>query len=250
MSNETQLLYDAIRRAWTDLTDLAMKGRNKRALTDIAARLNASMELASKARENDRTDYWKDARSDACETADNFFDEIVENLVDDGEASDDLNNDYSRGDEWHHSCHVDKSYDLYEAADLLRQLSEYRETDSGLWEGKDPEDAIEAQAAYTYAAAVYDAWRDLIKDINEAYEGLDLDELETEYETNRERIDELENEDELTDAERAELVELRKGKWSEDDFDAEKKRRIEAMVREQINGSNPYYEAPQLNAVQ
>lgn len=111
--------------------------------------------------------YREDAASDAAETVHNFEDEILEQLLDKGEASDDLNNDYPNGDAWHHECHVDKDYSLQEAADLLDDLSEHEETDSGLWEGLEPRRAIAAQAAYTYGNAVYSEWRDLIEKIND-----------------------------------------------------------------------------------
>lgn len=111
--------------------------------------------------------YRQDAASDAAETVHNFEDEILEQLLDKGEASDDLLNDYPNGDSWHHECHVDKDYSLQEAAELLDDLSEHEETDSGLWEGLEPRRAIAAQAAYTYGNAVYSEWRDLIEKIND-----------------------------------------------------------------------------------
>lgn len=110
--------------------------------------------------------YRQDAASDAAETVHNFADEILEQLLDKGEASDDLLNDYPSGDSWHHESHIDKSYNLQEAAELLDDLSDYEETDSGLWEGLEPRQAITAQAAYTYGSAVYSEWRDLIEKIN------------------------------------------------------------------------------------
>lgn len=115
----------------------------------------------------DDTNYVKEAYDDAKQMIIEFSDEIVEKLIDDGEASDDLNNDYSNGDSYHHESHVDKSYSLLEAARLLDQLSEFEETDSGLWEGQEPREAIATQAAYTYGAAVYSDWADLIREIND-----------------------------------------------------------------------------------
>jgi hypothetical protein len=120
----------------------------------------------------------EDAKSDAKETAHNFLEEIVESYIDNGEASDDLNNDYAGGDSWHHESHVDKSYSLQEAAELLDELDDYEETDEGLWEGQKPRDAISTQAAYTYGNAVYGCWRDIIKEIND---DPDLEELKEQY---------------------------------------------------------------------
>jgi gas vesicle protein len=115
------------------------------------------------------SDYWEDAQDNARETVEEFIDEIVEQLESNGEASNDLYNDYSGGDAWHHESHVDRWYNLQEAADLLSQLNQYKEDDSGLWEGQEPERAIGTQAAFTYGNAVYDAWRDLIGTINDEY---------------------------------------------------------------------------------
>lgn len=115
------------------------------------------------------TDYHAEAKSDTKEMARYFIDEIVEQLIDDQEASDDINNSrrYSGGDSYHHESHIDHAYSLTEAAAILDQLSFYTETDSGLWEGLEPREAISAQAAYTYGAAVYSMWMDLISEIND-----------------------------------------------------------------------------------
>jgi uncharacterized membrane-anchored protein YhcB (DUF1043 family) len=96
-------------------------------------------------------DYRAKAESDAWDTLDNFADEMVRQWRESGEISNDMNNDYPNGDSYHHESHTDRDYDLQEAAELLDQLSEYEETDSGLWEGLEPRRAIAAQAAYTYA---------------------------------------------------------------------------------------------------
>jgi len=116
------------------------------------------------------TDYRAEVISDAKDTAENFLDEILLHILDKGKASDDLFNDYSGGDSYHHESHVDKYYDLNEAADVLDELRDDEETDSGLWEGKDPREAISIQAAFTYGNAVYSRWRKLIEEINEAVE--------------------------------------------------------------------------------
>ena len=112
------------------------------------------------------TDYSTEARDDARDTIRNFVSDVVEQLLADGRASDDLNNDYPDGNSWHHESHVDKEYSLLEAAELLDDLSDHIETDSGLWEGLEPRAAISAQAAYTYGQAVYSEWSELIEEIN------------------------------------------------------------------------------------
>lgn len=115
-------------------------------------------------------EYRNSAREDAKEMAMHFIEQIVEQLIEDGEASSDYNNDYQNGDSYHHEKHVDKDYELLEAAQLLDELDEYKETDYGLWEGLTPRRAIAAQAAYTYGNAVGSEWDSIIEDINNGYD--------------------------------------------------------------------------------
>lgn len=115
-------------------------------------------------------DYLANAREAAAEAVEHFEDQIVEQLVENDAASDDMNNDFPGGDSYHHENHVDKMYTLLEAATLLDQLSNYEETDRGLWEGQEPREAVKIQAAYTYGNAVYSMWRELITEINEEIE--------------------------------------------------------------------------------
>lgn len=120
--------------------------------------------------------YLDNAQSDASDTVDDFRDEIEEQLVEKGEASQDLRNDYSGGDAYHHENHIDAAYTLQEAAELLDDLHQYEETDEGLWQGQPPVDAISTQAAFTYGHAVNDLWMDLIDTINSEYDDLKPDE--------------------------------------------------------------------------
>ncbi len=108
-------------------------------------------------------------------------DQIIEKLVEDGEAPDDVNNDYDNGDQLFHEICTDHEYSLREAADILDELSEYEETDSGLWDGLEPRKAVEAQAAYTMAGYCYRLFCDSIKNINRAY-AADVGEIEGQYE--------------------------------------------------------------------
>ncbi len=121
------------------------------------------------------SNYYRDAQDDARETVLEYIDAIVEQLEEKGEASNDLHNDYSGGDAWHHESHVDRWYNLTEAAELLDQLHDYTEEDGGLWQGQEPRAAIGTQAAFTYGNAVYDAWRNLISHINDEYADWDED---------------------------------------------------------------------------
>ena len=104
---------------------------------------------------------------------DNFIPEIVDLIMDEGEASSDINNDYANGDGIFHETIVDTDYGAEEAMELLHELSSFEEDDSGLWEGKDWEDILRIKAAYTFGNAVNDEFETLISTINE----IDLDEL-------------------------------------------------------------------------
>ncbi len=127
---------------------------------------------------SETTNYRSDAMDDAQDTARNFCDKILEMVLDNGHVSDDLMNDYGSGDSYHHESHVDREYRLSEAADVLDQLSDCEETDSGLWEGLAPREAISAQAAYTYGNAVYGRFQKLVEKLNDDDE---LEELHTAY---------------------------------------------------------------------
>jgi hypothetical protein len=119
------------------------------------------------------TNYRQEAEDDAANLVlEYFMDEIVDQLIDKGEASADINNDYANGDGIFHETIVDRSYHMTEAAELLSQLYEYAEEDAGLWEGETDIDRIaEIQAAYTYGNAVWDELETLIMNIN----SLDMD---------------------------------------------------------------------------
>jgi hypothetical protein len=119
------------------------------------------------------TDYAREAEEDAAMLiTDYFMDEIIDQIIDMGEASRDINNDYDNGDGIFHEVITDRPYGLEEAAELLSQLYRYEEEDSGLWEGVDDLDRIaEIKAAYTYGNAVYDEFDTLIMNIN----SLDID---------------------------------------------------------------------------
>ena len=117
------------------------------------------------------TNYRQEAEDDAANLVlEYFMDEIVDQLIDKGEASADINNDYDNGDGIFHETIVDRSYHMTEAAELLSQLYEYAEEDAGLWEGETDIDRIaEIQAAYTYGNAVWDELETLIMNINSLY---------------------------------------------------------------------------------
>ena len=150
-----------------------------------------------------KKNYLREASDDACETIRNFADEILEQLLDSGKASDDLLNDYPNGDSWHHECHVDKWYSLTDAAELIDQLSDYEETDSGLWDGQQPKEAIGTCAAFTYGNAVYNEWHEHIEQINEEADAIidDFDDKIRDAESALEEAEGLEEEATALEAE-------------------------------------------------
>jgi hypothetical protein len=106
------------------------------------------------------------ADSDARDAIEYFLDEIVSRAFDDRDEVPTGIDEWS--DSYHHETHVDRSYSLMEAAEILDQLSKYEETDRGLWEGQEPRDAVITQAAFTYGNAVYQEFRTLVESVNEA----------------------------------------------------------------------------------
>lgn len=112
------------------------------------------------------TNYRKMANEAAWDMAENFVEEMIDQWCESGEISDDINNDYSNGDSYHHETHCQDTYTLREAAELLEELDEYEEGDEGLWEGQSPRDAISTQAAFTYRAAVGSMFRDAVEELN------------------------------------------------------------------------------------
>ncbi len=125
-------------------------------------------------------DYYHKAYIDAQDMIKNFEEEIARMLIDEGEASDDFFNDYTYGDAYHHENHVDGSYSLTEAAEVLKELGEYEEADNGWWEGVSPIDAISIKAAYTYGNAVIAIAQGIIANINADFylEGLVMEYIE------------------------------------------------------------------------
>lgn len=181
----------------------------------------------------ERTNYPREAEDDAKNMVEEFLDQIVEQLIEKGEASNDINNDYSGGDSYHHETHVDRSYSLLEAAELLDQLSDYEETDSGLWEGKEPRDAVTTQAAFTYGNAVYSEWNDLIEKINEEAREI-LDELAEKKSELEERQTELEAEEDTEEWTAEKAKELKTVEGQLEAFDRKLEREIERKVLETI----------------
>lgn len=178
------------------------------------------------------SDYRSDAESDARDTISEFQDTILEALLESGEASDDLLNDYPSGDAYHHESHVDKWYNLQDAAELIDQLSEFEETDSGLWEGQQPKEAIGTCAAFTYGNAVYSEWHDLIEKINEEAETI-IDDYDDQISAAEEELVEA-NENE--DNEDYDGPTVDQAEENLDQLRAEKRAELEALIQKAIDG--------------
>jgi hypothetical protein len=122
--------------------------------------------------------YYQLAEEDAkMLVTDYFMDEIIEQLIENGEASDDYKNDYHNGDEIFHETIVDRDYSTEEAIELLNDLRKFEEDDYGLCERLSWDRALATIAAYTYGNAVCEKWTELIAEIN--YIDMELAKIET-----------------------------------------------------------------------
>ncbi len=100
--------------------------------------------------------------------------ELLEAIIEDKEWD---YNEIDSLDEYWHSEIVDRAYTLSDAAVVIENC-ENEETDSGLWETQQPEDAIKTKAAYSYGMDCWfkteeiftymkDEYQELIKDFSE-----------------------------------------------------------------------------------
>ncbi len=106
-------------------------------------------------------------KADAQDIISNYIEEIAKMLIDDGEASTDLYNDYSDMDSW-----ISESDDYWrnpeDAIETIDELSEFEEDDGGLWEGRgDYREILSAIAHYTYTNALYHEIVSMIESIND-----------------------------------------------------------------------------------
>lgn len=131
--------------------------------------------------------------------AKSFVEEFEVDLVDEIKAGNDDARDYVYDYRLHEWVDNDFIYvDLKDSAEILEQ-SDNVETDSGLWEGLEPEKAIEAQAFYTYRNDLGEEIMEKFKDILERkLDEVDsnLDELKEEWndEQDEDKSDELQEE--------------------------------------------------------
>lgn len=124
-------------------------------------------------------------KDDAKGDAKNFLeynDDMVRESITDGNRSLDDHREFS--DKFHEQV-VDRSYSFDDALVILKECKN-DETDSGLWEGKELEDAIVIKAAFSYANDVRSEISDLYDELKELYDEK-LAALEAEYESLEER---------------------------------------------------------------
>ena len=116
--------------------------------------------------------------ADAQDIISNYIEEIAEMLIDDGEASTDLYNDYNNMD-----ANISES-DSYghnpsDAIEIIDELSEFEEEDGGLWEGcRDYREILSAIAHYTYTNALYHEIESMIESINDTIDSDTITEIE------------------------------------------------------------------------
>jgi len=117
-------------------------------------------------------------KADAQDIISDYIEEIAKMLIDDGEASTDLYNDYSDMD-----SRISESDDYWrrpeEAIETIDELSEFEEEDSGLWEGcRDHRKILSAIAHYTYTNTLYAEIESMIKSINDTLDSDAITEIE------------------------------------------------------------------------
>lgn len=145
--------------------------------------------------------YRQEAIEEATAAVEENMKEIVDQLWDDGAADVEL----SYYDREFITTYSDRSYRLLEAAQVLDDLSDYEESDSGLWSGvEDPKEAVGIMAAYTYGNAVAAFFTDDMENVNSDVDDL-LTELRAEYDRLESRISTLSRKADRTDEEESEL---------------------------------------------
>jgi hypothetical protein len=117
-------------------------------------------------------------KRDANDIISDYIEEIAKMLIDDGEASTDLYNDYNDMD-----SQISESDDYWrnpvEAIETIDELSEFDEEDSGLWDrSSDYRDILNAKAHYTYTNAVYHEIESMIESINDTIDSDTITKIE------------------------------------------------------------------------
>lgn len=111
-------------------------------------------------------DYQKDVSDDAVSFLQDHEEAFKEAIVDDLDFD---RNDIDCLDMDFHLDITDRAYALSDAAYIIENC-ENEETDSGLWESQQPEDAIKTKAAFSYSMDVWFKCEKLFKEIKERYD--------------------------------------------------------------------------------
>lgn len=109
--------------------------------------------------------YDGEVRKEAVDFIEDVFDDVIDAIVDD---EDYLFNNSSIDDTFFESV-TDRSYSITDAAFVIEN-SDNVESDSGLWDGKDPSEALECQAAFTYANDVKSDVEEIYQEIKSVYD--------------------------------------------------------------------------------
>ena len=173
-------------------------------------------------------------KADAQDIISNYIEEIAKMLIDDGEASTDLYNDYNNMD-----SRISESDDYWrspeEAIETIDELSEFEEEDGGLWNrSSDYRDILSAKAHYTYTNALYHEIESMIESINDIIDSDTITEIEEEitkellenddYASMKESDIDIENFDQVRE-------------WCEDyieEFTSERLERVMKAVEEEL----------------
>lgn len=154
-------------------------------------------------------DYRKEVESEAKDFIDNHEDDIKESILEGNTDIDDVKPHGGLYEDFREECQP--SYDLEDAAFVIKNCDN-EESDSGIWEGQEPEDAIISKAIYSFQNDVWEKIREI------------FEEMVSEYEN---QIADLE--DEHSETEESETVEE-----DEEKAEEEKKKIMDAIFKEYI----------------
>jgi len=173
-------------------------------------------------------------KADAQDIISNYIEEIAKMLIDDGEASTDLCNDYNDMD-----SRISESDDYWrnpeEAIETIDELSEFEEEDSGLWDGSSNYgDILNTIAHYTYTNALYAEIESMIESINDTLDSDTITEIEEEITKELLTEDDYQSMKEAnTDIEEFDQVR----EWCEEnieEFTSERLKRVMKAIEEEI----------------
>lgn len=111
------------------------------------------------------SDFIKD---DVCSLIVEFFENTDDEILTVEELSEAIENIDDNGSMHEHiESSLTWQQGLIDSGKIINYFSEYEDTDSGLWEGQQPEEAINTKAFFTYKNAVQSEMQDFIKEYEE-----------------------------------------------------------------------------------